>query len=249
MEYKNMNSLRYLIIIALLLSFPLASQANFDRNGIVYGHEASKTLFIEGNLSEETVWQVEYETRGWVPEKVVISSGGGVTLAGIELAKIIRKWNATLEVDGFCFSACANYLFAGARTKIVRPFSVVGVHGYSSRPPNPKGRTPRTRFEHPIEPELSFLAAIGIKGLLNDAWAEFYVRAEASANDCLPLFAGGLFPPQSDWEADGVVGILKFWYPKNEEEFLLLSKRFRWSKSAFAFLSMQELSRYCFKNN
>ncbi len=244
-----MNLQSYIFTLLLFFGFANNSFANYDRVSVVYGDSKNQTLFIEGNIGDETLEQVEFATRGWLPTNVVISSGGGITLVAIELAKIIRKWNATLVVDGFCFSACANYLFTGARLKVVLPFSVVGVHSISSRPSNPSGQTPRSKFEQPIEAELSFLSEIGIKGILNDEWADFHVRSEAPDNGCKGLSASGLFPPLSDWLDDGVTGIVKFWYPRNEEEIQSLAKRFRLARSELAFLSVSELSKFCFRKS
>jgi hypothetical protein len=244
-----MNLRSYLFTLALVFGLANYSFANYDRVSVVYGDSKNQTIFIEGNIGDETLEQIEFATRGWIPNTVVISSGGGVTAVAIELAKIIRKWNATLVVDGFCFSACANYLFTGARLKVVLPFSVVGVHSISSRPSNPSGKTPRSKFEQPIETELSFLSDIGIKGILNDEWADFHVRSETPDSDCKGLSAGGFFPPLSDWLDDGVTGIVKFWYPRSEEEIQLLAKRFRLARSEFAFLSVSELRKFCFRKS
>ena len=58
-----------------------------------------------------------------------ISSLGGILDAGIKLGRWVRQKHADVRVNFFCASACANYVFAAGRHKIIAPDSVVMWHG------------------------------------------------------------------------------------------------------------------------
>lgn len=61
-------------------------------------------------------------------EKVVVKSQGGDVIAAIEIAKIIKKRNLDVEVNGYCLSACAQYILPSARNIIIRDKSIVALH-------------------------------------------------------------------------------------------------------------------------
>jgi ATP-dependent protease ClpP protease subunit len=58
-----------------------------------------------------------------------ISSLGGILDAGIKLGRWVQRKHADVRVNFFCASACANYVFAAGRHKIITPGSVVMWHG------------------------------------------------------------------------------------------------------------------------
>jgi hypothetical protein len=60
-------------------------------------------------------------------KKIILSSGGGDGESGIILGNLIKDHNLDTEVDGFCLSACANYLFPAGKIKTIN--GVLGYHG------------------------------------------------------------------------------------------------------------------------
>ncbi|MGL4289089.1 MAG: hypothetical protein ACRCVA_22250, partial [Phreatobacter sp.] len=60
---------------------------------------------------------------------MVITSDGGEVTVSVRLARDIRARGLTLVVQRQCASSCANFLFTGARRKIVAPRSLVVFHG------------------------------------------------------------------------------------------------------------------------
>lgn len=61
-----------------------------------------------------------------------ITSNGGIPLEAMNMAKELWNRNIHLRVEQVCFSACANYLFLGSKTKSIEANSLLGFHGYAS---------------------------------------------------------------------------------------------------------------------
>ncbi|NRB24759.1 hypothetical protein [Shewanella sp.] len=61
--------------------------------------------------------------------KLVVNSFGGYTNTAIEFAKWIKTNNLDIEVDKYCISSCANYLFLAGSTKFINIHSLLGWHG------------------------------------------------------------------------------------------------------------------------
>jgi hypothetical protein len=59
---------------------------------------------------------------------VVINSKGGRESDAISIAEIVAKKSITIEVDRFCASACAQYIFIASKTRKIRDDAVVSFH-------------------------------------------------------------------------------------------------------------------------
>jgi hypothetical protein len=70
-----------------------------------------------------------FEGASEKPETVLISSGGGSTEAGMDLAEWILDHNLDVEVGDFCLSSCANYVFLAGNVKKLSRESVLLWHG------------------------------------------------------------------------------------------------------------------------
>lgn len=68
-----------------------------------------------------------------------ITSPGGNTETAISAAEIIEKHKWSVEIIGFCLSSCGNYIIPAAHKLIVKPYSIIALHG--SNPPS----TPQLR--------------------------------------------------------------------------------------------------------
>jgi len=66
--------------------------------------------------------------RGQVT-RLVISSGGGDTVAGRHVGQWVRNMSLVVEVDVICFSSCADYVFPAGRARVIRADAFVGWHG------------------------------------------------------------------------------------------------------------------------
>jgi hypothetical protein len=61
--------------------------------------------------------------------RLVITSAGGEILSAIRLGRAVRERNMTVVVRGYCLSACAHFVFAPAKSKLIEPDALVGFHG------------------------------------------------------------------------------------------------------------------------
>ena len=61
--------------------------------------------------------------------RVVITSGGGLVDAALDMAEAIHARGLDLEVPRACLSSCANYIFPAARHKRLGHPDAVGWHG------------------------------------------------------------------------------------------------------------------------
>ncbi len=92
----------------------------------------NNTIFYNGDISKKS-WEafsnaVANKTITDV-RKIVINSGGGDTIYGRKLGAWVLKRNMIVEVEGGCFSSCANYVFVAGRKKLIRQGAFVGWHG------------------------------------------------------------------------------------------------------------------------
>jgi len=104
--------------------FPDSEPANITIQG--------DTMVFEGDTSEES-WAAlsELVDNGATQNvtRMIITSPGGDTFAGRKIARWVHDNIAVLEVDGMCFSSCANYIFPAALRKIIREDAFVAWHG------------------------------------------------------------------------------------------------------------------------
>ena len=99
---------------------------NSDAETQVYKH--GDTVFYIGAISDEANKQlVSYIDKN--TKTLKISSRGGEIMLGMDLGDIIFANSLNVEVDEFCFSSCANYVFPAGKTKILNKNSMIGWHG------------------------------------------------------------------------------------------------------------------------
>lgn len=164
-----------LIVLSLLSCSSLASDS-FEINRL-----DSETLEYRGPIKKGS----HAKLMTYLDDKVKllrITSCGGVASEAMNMAKELWNRNIHVRVEKVCFSACANYLFLGAKTKSVESGGLLGFHGYASSILRDELKSifqstlidgklsneQRAQFEkmHPIEKlglvELYFLHRIGI---------------------------------------------------------------------------------------
>lgn len=90
------------------------------------------TVYYKGGLSEDSSVVFDAAVSGIMPGQVtrlVISSGGGDTVAGRHIGRWVHSMGVVVEVEGICFSSCADYIFPAARARIIREDAFIGWHG------------------------------------------------------------------------------------------------------------------------
>ncbi|MEF8729401.1 MAG: hypothetical protein V5B34_14495 [Accumulibacter sp.] len=90
------------------------------------------TIYYTGNFSKASTVAFDAAVagirRGQVT-RLVISSGGGDTVAGRHVGRWVRDMGLVVEVDVICFSSCADYIFPAGRARVIRADAFVGWHG------------------------------------------------------------------------------------------------------------------------
>lgn len=90
------------------------------------------TVYYTGNFSSASSAAFDAAVAGIARGQVtrlVISSGGGDTVAGRHVGRWVRDMGLVVEVDVICFSSCADYIFPAGRARVIRADAFVGWHG------------------------------------------------------------------------------------------------------------------------
>ncbi len=129
-------------LIFLIVSFILSSSCSTIENlRFRYTDYAQvsiqgDTLYFKGSMNSAANKKLFrlYGDAEVKPTRLKIKSGGGDVLLGIELGYFVHEHQLDVEVDQYCGSSCANYVFTAARQKILRKDSVLFWHGSSYQP-------------------------------------------------------------------------------------------------------------------
>ena len=121
---------------------------------------ATRCLSINGRLSAEHLDHLE--TRIDEIETIVVNSKGGPVGVAAKIARLIMENELNLVVEGYCSSACAEYLMTAAKSVYAVNAPVIGVHGnpiidemvYRSQ-----SDRPITHCEWPARSTLSYIYA------------------------------------------------------------------------------------------
>lgn len=117
-----------LYLIFLLCNAPVVMAESettvvLDGNKVIYagdiGEEANTTLF-------------ELYRKNKQINTLKIKSKGGEINVGMELAEFVYTNKLNVEVDDYCFSSCANYVFPSGMKKIIGKNAIIGFHGGAS---------------------------------------------------------------------------------------------------------------------
>ena len=86
-----------------------------------------QTLKFEGEIQPDNLEEFK---RFFTPaiKKVVVNSIKGDYQAAFQIGKLLKASKVTVQVDGFCMSACANYWFLAGKSKVLDG-GVVGFQG------------------------------------------------------------------------------------------------------------------------
>jgi hypothetical protein len=170
-------------------------------------HVEGATLCFAGIISRASADEAVALIAGQRLDTMVVTSDGGEVTAALRLARAIRAHGLTLVVKGRCVSSCANFLFTGARRKIVAPQSLVVFHG-GIAPPAFGGLFGGGADERDLRTQTeAFFREIGVNGSLT--------------YDQPPL--AGSPDGAEEWTASpralaryGVGGIVSMWWPSRE---------------------------------
>jgi hypothetical protein len=118
-------------LVFSLCCLPGTSQAN-DFNLTRLGNVLSFEGYITPDSAKAVTKALEHNT-----DVFLIDSFGGDAAAGLQIANEIRKADVLVIVNRYCLSSCANYIFVGAKRKILNSDGIVGFHGGLTGSPPP----------------------------------------------------------------------------------------------------------------
>lgn len=148
-------------------------------------------------------------------KKVIISSKGGDVEVALSLANKMLDLNVEeVEVDGVCYSSCANYIFMAAKNKRVTEESFLGFHGSALTMRGWFAKSPA--FKKIKLAEHAFFKRVKL-GL------DLYRKSEKVTKKKYDLW----LPSQLALESYGVAGISDFWYPESQTKMSTLMDELR----------------------
>ena len=116
-----------LIYLALISCAPAKAEQTFEL------HREQNTIFFKGKIENASARALIDQIHSGI-SLIVISSEGGSVKDALEVASAIRNHQVTLQVQDYCLSSCANYLFVAAAQKKLMPGAVLGFHGGAPDP-------------------------------------------------------------------------------------------------------------------
>jgi len=144
---------------------------------------SDSTIRLSGDIQKGDFERyLELAKEGY--SKLELRSFGGVPLIALKIADDVVKRRVEVVIDGYCFSACANYLALSGKTLTVPCDSLVGWHGSPTNKSNDEVAKESFSEGHPKEltsilvnwisdfreRELRFYKVIGVNiSLLHDS--------------------------------------------------------------------------------
>jgi hypothetical protein len=117
---KAENRMRmWAVILSLICGIAGANAAKADE------------VRINGHINAAIAAQL-HDVLSHGERTIRVTSGGGDPLPSLALARDIRRYHASLIVDGVCAGACANFLFPAAEKRTVMPDALVIFSGTAS---------------------------------------------------------------------------------------------------------------------
>lgn len=125
--------MRYLIFLPLLLVLGCASQPTQPVSIIQVRNDTQ--LYYHGAISAENTQVVRQLLAAYpLVDTLIITSGGGEVLSGIELGDLVHERQLQVRVRGACLSSCANYVVTASPSVLVEKAALLGWHGGSLQP-------------------------------------------------------------------------------------------------------------------
>lgn len=90
---------------------------------------SNQTVYFTGEINQAANLKFFEAVKGKTVNRLVITSAGGEVAAAIALGQWVFEQKLDVEIPGYCFSSCANYVFPAGRKKIIHKGAVVAWHG------------------------------------------------------------------------------------------------------------------------
>jgi hypothetical protein len=119
----------FIIIITITALYNFHKIWDFERPQAYLNNDGQ--IVLNGKLTPELLKKFKILERNieFEGKRLVVRSSGGRIVVGVEIGEIVYKYNMDVEVNEFCISACANYIFTAGNNKYVRHDSGLIYHG------------------------------------------------------------------------------------------------------------------------
>lgn len=236
-----------------------------EGQSVVVAMQGQAAIFIIGPIDSTVLASYRTMQSKSAATKLYIDSGGGDIPSAIALADDLRKRGMLLIVAGKCFSACANYIFAGALRKDVLPGSLIGIHssqlqyyssnGVISMPQRRAQQMAKFDLNGSIKKQLGeiakleqdFYARNGLSKKNLQVFDDYQLRLEQSAgknySGCRKIDMWIL--SKNELQQMGISGMHGIWMPETAQEAGVLSKDLGLDPANVFFGSQQQLDQAC----
>ena len=161
--------------------------------------------------------------------RLVITSPGGDGPEALRVGEAVRDRRIAVEVDRFCISACAIYVFPAGQNKTITPGSIVAYHISPSLAVNLLRAAGRTEGAHALalhrEATAGFYRSLGVDIAVLDAAATLMQPVclgedaarpvEDPARYMIAWRYGGFIPSREQLAAFGIDNV-QGWWPREE---------------------------------
>lgn len=127
-----MNKFSFITILILICQNASASEPKDNETTSVKLNE--NIIYFSGTLTKEAIDKTIqiYNEQKIKPTKIVISSDGGDIDLGMDFGEWVFNNHLDIQVNDYCLSSCANYIFPAAKNKLLGERAIVGYHGGAS---------------------------------------------------------------------------------------------------------------------
>lgn len=133
--------LAHAFLLAFASAAPAAEPPAFDVRDIVTKVRlTADRIEYSGLITHEAnagVFEL-YQSADPRPQALLIESQGGSAAAGMELGAWLFENGLQVQVDTYCFSSCANYVFPSGRARLLAPHASLMWHGGVTQPITPE---------------------------------------------------------------------------------------------------------------
>lgn len=271
------KALTFLSVLALVACKPkpepeilyLSKQFKIpDGASVVISLPGQSAVGLVGPINSNTLASYRDVESKYEVKKLYIDSGGGDITSAIAIADELRQHNTHLIVAGKCFSACANYVFAGAPHKDVWPGSLIAIHS-SQLTYNGEGKFTavvqrhgdqlfhldsdghiKKQIDAVAKLEEDFFSKVGISRINFQIFEGYQSRREQATSKkdstCRQIDLWTL--SRKELDAMGVKGMGSVWMPDSEKETAVTAKALGLNPATNYFGSGQALSDSCKKS-
>jgi hypothetical protein len=135
--------MKFVLMMMLCLGFVPGAQAGWER-------VSADTIRFSGDINPGSYKEFLEVSKGGY-KNLVLRSFGGTPLTALKIAEDISKNNVKVEIDGYCFSACANYLALAGKSLVLPCDALLGWHGSPTLETDEEIARKNQMLDYPVE--------------------------------------------------------------------------------------------------